>query len=369
MALCPRCNLPLLRTALPQGMAFQCPKCRGRALGISVLRKMVPQQVVHDLWLRARQDDAAKGADCPMCQQPMAEVPVQAGGGTVTLDVCTACQFVWFDAKKLEQLPAVPREPSLRERLPEEAREKLALAQVKLLEQREQDGDFGGEAPDEEWKWLPALLGLPVEIDAAPAAGWPWLTWALAAAMAGTFALCAGNLPAAVDEFGLVPAQFARLGGITFVTSFFLHGGFWHLLTNAYFLLLFGGHVEDDLGRQRYALLIAVAALAGDLLHILGDPRGMAPCIGASGGISGAIAFYAMRYPRARLGFLFRFGLMVRWISMPAWAAMLVWLLLQGVMVVGQLRGAGNASALAHLGGFVVGLAAWLIWRARNQEE
>ena len=118
------------------------------------------------------------------------------------------------------------------------------------------------------------------------------------------------------------------------------------------------------MGRWRYALLIAAAALVGDLCHILGDPRSMVPCIGASGGISGVIAFYALRYPRARLGFLWRIWCWFHWVYMPAWAAMVLWLLLQGVLVIGQLMGTAHVSALAHLGGFAVGLAAWLLWRA-----
>ena len=364
MALCPRCNQRLVRIARPGGIAFQCPRCQGCAVGISVLRKVAPNKLVNEMWLRARQDDASPGAECAICHRPMAEVPIHTNNGTMALDVCAACQFVWFDTKELEQLPSIEREPSLRERLPEKAREQIALMQLKTLQEKERASEFGEDAPDEPWKWIPALLGLPVELDVNPIRCWPWLTWALVAAMACTFALTVGNLKAIVDEFGLVPAQLARHGGITFVTSFFLHGGFFHLLGNAYFLLIFGDNTEEDLGRWRYAMLIAAAALVGDLLHILADPRSMVPCIGASGGISGAIAFYAMRYPHARLGFLWRIWFWFRWVYMPAWAAMVLWLLLQGVLVIGQLMGTGNVSALAHLGGFAVGLGAWLLWRA-----
>jgi membrane associated rhomboid family serine protease len=320
--------------------------------------------LVNDLWLRATHDAVAPGASCAICDRRMAEVPVRTENGDVTLDVCAGCQFVWFDTKELEQLPAVERAPSLRERLPEKAREQIALMQLKTLEAKQHGADFGGEVPEEGWKWIPAMLGLPVEMDDNPTRSWPWMTWALVAAMALTFALTVGNLPAAVAELGLVPARLFRHGGLTLVTSFFLHGGFFHLLGNAYFLLIFGNNVEDDLGRWRYAALIAAAALAGDLCHVLGEPRGMIPCIGASGGISGVIAFYALRFPRARLGFLWRWWFYFRWIYIPAWAAMIVWLLLQGVLVVGQLRGAGQVSALAHLGGFAVGLGAWWLWRA-----
>jgi membrane associated rhomboid family serine protease len=264
----------------------------------------------------------------------------------------------------LDELPTIVRECRPREELPDKAREQIALMQLKTLREKEQDERPSDDWPEEIWKWIPAVLGLPVEMDANPVRSWSWLTWGLAAAMAVAFALTAKNLDAAVDELGLVPNQFARHGGITFVTSFFLHGGFFHLLSNAYFLLVFGNNVEDDLGRWRYALLIVAAALGGDVLHILGDPRGMVACVGASGGISGIIAFYALRYPHARLGIMWRLWFLFRWFQMPAWAALIVWLVLQAWLAAVQLMGAGQVSALAHLGGCAVGLLAWLLWRA-----
>ena len=363
MAICPRCNQRLTPIQRPEGVSFQCPKCKGCAIGLPVLRKVVPSALVHELWLRARQDEAPAGADCAVCRQPMVEVPVPTKNGTMALDVCTTCQFVWFDAKELEQLPSARREPSLRERLPEKAREQIALMELKSLKDRESEVGLDEEAPEEEWKWIPAILGLPVEMDADPARSWPWLTWGLVAAMVCTVALTAGNLHAIVDEFGLGPAECLRHGGMTFVTSFFLHAGFYHLLGNAYFLLIFGNHVEDDLGRGRYLWLIAAAALAGDLLHIVADPRSTIPCIGASGGISGVIAFYAMRYPHARLGFVLRYWYVARWVYMPAWAAMVLWLALQAALAYAQMKGVGDVSALAHLGGVAVGLGVWMVWR------
>jgi Zn-finger nucleic acid-binding protein len=202
----------LARTPIPQGVVFDCPNCKGRAIGIPVLRKLVPENLVKDLWLRARQDEASPGAECPICHQAMAEVLVPAAAGTVALDVCAACQFVWLDPMESEQLPSIRREPSLRERLPEKAREQIALMQLKTLEAKERGTGFGEESPDEEWKWIPAMFGLPVEFDVNPIRFWPWLTWGLAAAMALVYALTAWNLQPIVDDLGLVPANLAGMG-------------------------------------------------------------------------------------------------------------------------------------------------------------
>lgn len=293
------------------------------------------------------------------------EVPVPVGKQEVPLDVCAGCQFVWFDPHEFEQLPAQPPKPDVdpRKRLPEKVREAMAMADLRVDEARHRGGDFGAEAPEETWKWLPALFGMPVEHEVNPVRCWPWITWGLAAVMALTFALTFGNVPAVAEEFGLVPAAPWRLGGLTFLSSFFLHVGLFHLVGNAYFLLVFGDNVEDHLGKWRYAVLVLLAAFAGDLLHVAADPRDTTPCIGASGGISGVIVFYALRFPHARLGFMFRWWFVFRWVHVPAWFALIGWVLLQLLLTYFQLVGVSNVSALAHLGGAGVGLIAWGLWR------
>ena len=112
-----------------------------------------------------------------------------------------------------------------------------------------------------------------------------------------------------------------------------------------------------------------LAAFVGDLSHILGNPHSALPCVGASGGISGVVTYYALRFPRARLGFLFPYWLYFRWIHLPAGAYLLLWFLMQLLFVVQQQAGVSNIAARAHLGGAAVGVAAWILWRARYPQE
>ena len=71
--------------------------------------------------------------------------------------------------------------------------------------------------------------------------------------------------------------------------------------------------------RSVILVLIALAALIGDLAHIALDPRSKTPCIGASGGIAAVITFYALNFPRMRLAFLWRLGFVWhRWIRLDA---------------------------------------------------
>jgi membrane associated rhomboid family serine protease len=352
-----------VRVPSPQGIAFRCPECGGCAAGLPVLRKGVAADAVRELWQRAREAGDPGLTPCPMCDGRMAEAVLRAGSDPVTLDVCVRCRFVWFDREEREKLPARAAPPAAKEELSLEAREKIGLMRLRTHQEKQRSEAGGGDLPEEGWMWVPALLGLPLVCDAEAAPARPWLTFALTAAMACVFAVTARDLEDVVNRYGLVPEQAFRYGGLTFLTSFFLHGGFGHLLSNGWFLVVFGRQVEGELGPLRFGLLIAAAALAGDIVHILGDPRAAVPCIGASGGITGVIAFYALRHPRARLGLLLRFGILVRWISLSAVAALCLWLLLQAALVIGQLAGETQVSALAHAGGFAAGLGAFLAWR------
>ncbi|MGH2435580.1 MAG: rhomboid family intramembrane serine protease, partial [bacterium] len=136
-----------------------------------------------------------------------------------------------------------------------------------------------------------------------------------------------------------------------------------HLISNMYFLLVFGDNVEDFLGTGRYLALLLLAAVLGDLTHIALDPRQQIPLIGASGGISGIVLYYALKYPRAQLGILLRIWLYFRWIRMPAYAYVGIWVVLQMIGAQQQIAGITNVSALAHLGGAAVGLAFWVVTR------
>jgi membrane associated rhomboid family serine protease len=243
-----------------------------------------------------------------------------------------------------------------------EQRERIAVARLEAMQEEADNAPDAG--PDESWKLIPAMLGLPVECNGPPIQHRPWLTWLIAAACA--LATVPVVLPStrdafgglSVEDWGFIPGQWSRQGGLTLIACFFLHGGIWHLLSNMYFFVVFGDHVEDNLGRVRYVLLLAAAHLAGLVLHASFDPHGDMPLVGASAGISGVLAYYAIIFPNVRLGFLWRIYFAFRWFRIPAWGALVLFVGLQLLIAFLQIRGFSNVSALGHLGGLAVGIAA-----------
>jgi membrane associated rhomboid family serine protease/ribosomal protein L37AE/L43A len=365
--ICPRCNAALQRVQTEHGIFWACSACGGRAVGLELLRRTFTPDSINPLWLHAINGENISGATCPSCQNPMIQVTL-SDRSAIRVDVCRICHFVWFDAHEADDLvPRPPPPPTENERLPQKAREILAVAKIEQMARDAEGSDFDSAAPSEWWQVIAAYFGMPVEFDAIPLERKPWVTWTLALAIVCVFILTVSNLHDIVRQYGLIPAEATRLGSLTLLTSFFLHGGVIHLFGNTYFLMVFGDNVENFIGRGRYLVLIALAHLVGSLAHIAADPNSTIPCIGASAGIAGIITFYALQFPHARLALMFRWGFYwFRWIRLPAWFGLVLWILFQLVGAWAQIRGMSQVSAFGHLGGVVWGLAAWFVWRRRN---
>ena len=362
---CPQCGLQLGKRKTSHGFVFGCATCQGRAATLAVLRKAgAAPAFLREVWTQARDAWTPQVRNCPHCDRRMKQVAPNVRGEPLKLDVCTACMTVWFDASEFESMPREVATPS-KHSLSPEAREKAALFRLKSLkEQRAHDGD-GMPVPDHAWQWLPGLVGLPVEYDAPKVARLPWATWTLAAfcVLATAHALynaSGGSLTGnwVIDEWGFIPNQWYRRGGLTLITSFFLHGGALHLAANMYFMLIFGDNVEDCIGWVKYLALVFLAHVVGILCHGLFGADPYIPCVGASAGISGIIAYYAVTFPDVRLGFMLRYFLYFRWFRIRAVWALVLYTVLQIVGAAMQVRGFSRVSYLAHLGGLVVGLAA-----------
>ncbi len=325
---------------------------------LEVLRKAVPQPLVNRLWQKARSGQYATHRSCPACKRRMAEVPIALPADKVLpLDVCTGCHFVWFDPQEFESLPKCPPKPVQDDTLSPKAKEALALAKLDALNHEQPTlSGVADEGPDHWWHFVIALCGIPVEYNDTPLKNRPVVTWLLATVIAVVSLLTFTNLEPIVKEWGMIPAEFSRHFGLTFATSFLLHAGLFHLIGNLYFLIIFGDNTEDVLGKGRYLLLIVAAAVVGDVAHILADPRAAVPCVGASGGISGILAYYCLRFPKASVGIVWWF----RWFRLPVGIMFALWVFTQITDAFWISADITNVAVFAHLGGAAVGVLFWL---------
>ncbi len=144
----------------------------------------------------------------------------------------------------------------------------------------------------------------------------------------------------------------------TVFTSMFMHGGWFHLIGNMWFLWIFGNNIEDSMGHTRFAVFYLVVGVVAAVAQIASGPSSAVPMVGASGAVSGVMGAYLILYPRVRIHTLIFFGLIFT-VAVPAYLMLLYWFLLQllgGLPAIGGAQEGGVAFA-AHLGGFIAGVA------------
>jgi len=142
------------------------------------------------------------------------------------------------------------------------------------------------------------------------------------------------------------------------LTSMFMHGGWFHILGNLWFLFVFGDNVEDAMGPARFVVFYLLCGLAAGLAHVVSDPASAVPTVGASGAIGGVMGAYAVLYPRAPVHLLVLLGFIFTRVVVPAYLMLGYWFLLQVLGGIPMLAGAGGGVAFwAHVGGFAAGVA------------
>ncbi len=157
-----------------------------------------------------------------------------------------------------------------------------------------------------------------------------------------------------VDEFVLVP----RLSPWwTFITYAFLHGDFWHIFFNMFFLYLFGRNVNDKLGHIPFFVFFLVGAAASGLGQAILHSATPTPTLGASGAVAAVIGAYLVLFPQTMLTIVYWF-FFIGTIEVPA----LYFIALKLIFLDNILaRGQGQIAYDAHLAGYVYGVVVTML--------
>jgi membrane associated rhomboid family serine protease len=141
----------------------------------------------------------------------------------------------------------------------------------------------------------------------------------------------------------------------TVITSMFIHGGWFHIIGNMWFLWVFGNNIEDSMGHVRFVVFYLLCGVAAAFTQLLADPHSHVPMVGASGAISGVLGAYILLFPRVRIHTLVTLGFFVTTVALPAYVMLGYWFVLQ--LLLGAVsRTAGGIAVWAHVGGFVAGI-------------
>jgi membrane associated rhomboid family serine protease len=157
-------------------------------------------------------------------------------------------------------------------------------------------------------------------------------------------------------EFGAVPSDFKIW---TPLTCTLLHGGFMHILTNLYFLWIYGKTIEKHLGHLRFALIYVVGAYVSIIFHLLTVPKFSSdiPAIGASGAVSAILGAFFVLFPKVKMRVLVFSIIFSRPLpsQAPAYFVLGLWFIVQiayGLQLPGDFA---EVAFWAHIGGFAAG--------------
>lgn len=150
----------------------------------------------------------------------------------------------------------------------------------------------------------------------------------------------------------------------TFLTSMFMHGGFFHLFANMFSLLFIGNLAEKILGKKRFLLFYLLAGLFAGIAFVASSfllPSDFNTyAVGASGALFGLIGLLMVVTPNLPVSIMF--------IPIPIkmkFAAPIILALLWLISVLGNVS-IGNT---AHFGGFIAGLIYGLYLKNRYKNK
>jgi membrane associated rhomboid family serine protease len=174
-----------------------------------------------------------------------------------------------------------------------------------------------------------------------------------------------------IYRYALIPSMVSLSSLVTllpFVNSQFLHAGFFHILSNMWFLKVFGDNVEERFGRIQFLVIYLLSGIVGGVLQYLFSPSSEIPMLGASGAVAGVLGAYLVFFPRHQIETLIPFGFFSRIVNLPASVILIYWFVTQlfsgaGSIVVSQV---GGVAWWAHVGGFATGWIVAKLYESRS---
>ncbi|OPX90443.1 MAG: Rhomboid protease GluP [Pelotomaculum sp. PtaB.Bin104] len=171
-------------------------------------------------------------------------------------------------------------------------------------------------------------------------------------------------VPVQLVADGFTGEQLVRL-----TTAMFLHGGWFHLLSNMLYLWIFGDNVEGRMGHFKYLIFYLLTGYIATIAHVLTDPQSPVPLIGASGAIAGVLGAYLILFPRAKVLTLVFIFVFIQIVPIPAVVFLGLWFVLQLLSGAANLtsQAAQGVAFWAHAGGFVAGILLVKLFARREE--
>ena len=155
--------------------------------------------------------------------------------------------------------------------------------------------------------------------------------------------------------FGFIPNSFNVL---TILSSMFIHSGIGHILSNMWFLYIFGDNIESILGHMKFLVFYILCGFGAAFAQYIIDPNSSIPMVGASGAIAGVLGAYMISFPKAKVHVFAFVIIFITTLIIPAQIVLGLWFFIQlssGLNSLG-IDTNGGVAWFAHVGGFIAGV-------------
>jgi len=207
------------------------------------------------------------------------------------------------------------------------------------------------------------------DIDRRPIS-FPVITAIIISANVFIFLLELFNGEAFILRWSLIPSEIARGRNlITILTTMFMHGGWLHIIGNMVYFWAFGPEIEDVMGKARYLFFYLSGGLVASLAQVVINPASTVPNLGASGAIAAVMGAFLITFPHDRIRTLVFIFWFVTVSYIPAVILVGLWFLIQFFSEFGSItqKQAGGIAYMAHIGGFVYGMAFSRLFEPRQR--
>lgn len=157
--------------------------------------------------------------------------------------------------------------------------------------------------------------------------------------------------PKLIFLLGLLPAVFWDRPW-TIITSFFVHGGLWHVTANMLTLFFFGRYLSALIGERKFLAVYFIGGILGSIFYLLLAPP-LSIAVGASGAVFAVGGALAVLRPKIKV-LVFPIPAPI-----PLWAAVI-----GGFLIISLFP---RIAWQAHLGGLVTGLISGYFFRKRER--
>lgn len=207
------------------------------------------------------------------------------------------------------------------------------------------------------------------DIDRRPIS-FPVITAIIISANVSIFLLELFNGDAFILRWSLIPAEIARGRNlITILSAMFMHAGWLHIIGNMVYFWAFGPEMEDVMNKGGFLIFYLSGGLVASLAQVVVNPKSTVPNLGASGAIAAVMGAFLITFPRDRIRTVILLGwfFFIRFI--PAIILVGFWFVIQlfSEVGVGAQRQTGGVAYMAHISGFIFGMASARLFESRQR--